>query len=606
MRQLSAEVVVVGGGATGVGVARDLAMRGYSAILVERADLGQGTTGRFHGLLHSGGRYVVSDPESARECAAENTIVTRINAGAVEQTGGYFVTAPGDDPDFADRFLAGAAAAGVPAREIGVAEALRAEPRLNPRIVRAIEVHDGTVDGWQLVWGTARSAVAYGASILTYHRVTGIVVRDGAVAAVCCHDEKNDEQIRIDCGFVINCAGAWAGQVAWLAGCDDVEVVAGRGIMIAMNHRLVNRVINRCVYPADGDILVPVHTVSIIGTTDVRADDPDRLEIPPAEVQQMLDAGEIMVPGFRQARALHAWAGARPLIRDTRVAEGDTRHMSRGMAVLDHRARDGVAGLLTIAGGKLTTYRLMAQQIVDRMCEQRGETRRCRTADEPVPGSESGHSYVVTHRLAQRETDRHSDPVICECELMTRSMFLSALEEQPGAEFDDLRRQLRLGMGPCQGGYCALRATGLAMGHYGVESADVGQATELLRRFLSNRWIGLWPILYGDQVRQTALDNWILQGTLDVEHLPGNGDDCADHGDGSRGSSGKNASPEADDARGTVPITHRDTKETPILAASHGDGSNGLVSRESLSHSDGPFELSPWRTTGTTDPEARP
>ncbi|MCL2316967.1 MAG: anaerobic glycerol-3-phosphate dehydrogenase subunit GlpA [Actinomycetia bacterium] len=524
MRELSTDVVVVGGGATGVGAARDAAMRGYSVVLVERADLGQGTTGRFHGLLHSGGRYVVSDPGSATECAAENAIVGRINADAVERTGGYFVTGPDDDPGFADKFLAGAATAGVPAKEIDVAEALRCEPRLNPGIRRAIEVQDGTVDGWQLVWGVARSAIGHGAKVLTYHRVTDIVVRNGAVEAVVCHDAKTGEDVRIACSFVINAGGPWSAQIARLAGCEDVEVIPGRGIMVAMSHRLVNRVINRCIYPADGDILVPVHTVSIIGTTDVRAEDPDHLEIPRKEVQQMLDAGEVLVPGFRTSRALHAWAGARPLVKDSRVSASDTRHMSRGMSVLDHAERDNLKGLLTITGGKLTTYRLMAEHIIDRMCEQLGDTRPCTTADEPVPGSESGHNYLVTHRLKDREAERApgsgdvpTDPIICECELMTRSMFLDLFEQQPDAGFDDLRRQLRLGMGPCQGGFCALRATGLACdaGH-----ADATAATNALRRFLTNRWIGLWPILYGDQVRQTALDYWILQGTLDVEHLP--------------------------------------------------------------------------------------
>ncbi|MFB9620961.1 anaerobic glycerol-3-phosphate dehydrogenase subunit GlpA [Brooklawnia cerclae] len=515
---MTADVVVVGGGSTGVGVVRDVAMRGFSAVLVERADLAQGTSGRFHGLLHSGGRYVVSDPESARECAEESAIVARIHADAVERTGGYFVTGPDDDPGFADRFLAGAAASGVPAREIGVAEALRTEPRLNPKIQRAIEVHDGTVDGWQLVWGAANSAKAHGAQILTYHRVTRIESREGRVATVVCTDRKKDEEVRIECGFVLNCAGPWAGQVAAAAGCQPVEVVPGRGIMIAMNHRLVNRVINRCIYPDDGDILVPVHTVSIIGTTDVRADDPDRLAIPRDEVRRMLDAGEILIPGFRQARALHAWAGARPLIKDTRVSASDTRHMSRGMAVIDHSERDGIGGLLTIGGGKLTTYRLMAEHIVDEMCRQLGESRPCTTASEAVPGSEGGRNYAVTHRLGDREADRLDDQILCECELVSRSMFERALNEQPTGSLDDLRRQLRVGMGPCQGGFCSVRAAGVAVdgGH-----VDATRGSELLGGFLKNRWIGLWPILYGDQVRQTALDNWILRGTLDVDHLPG-------------------------------------------------------------------------------------
>ncbi len=517
MRKLAVDVVVVGGGATGAGVVRDVAMRGYKAVLVDRVDLGQGTTGRYHGLLHSGGRYVVSDQRSATECAEENAILNRIQADAIETTGGLFVTAPEDDLEFSDRFLKGAQETGVPCQEVSISAALRREPRLNPGIKRAFEVQDGAIDGWQLVWGAARSAINYGAQVLTYHRVTSIV-RDGdRVTAVICRDDKTGEDVQIDCTFVINCAGAWAGQIAGLAGCHDVEVVPGRGIMIAMNHRLVNSVVNRCIYPADGDILVPVHTVCIIGTTDVKADDPDELSIPRDEVQQMLDAGEVLVPGFRQSRAIHAWAGARPLVKDTRVSATDTRHMSRGMSILDHHERDGLKGMLTISGGKLTTYRLMAEHVVDEMCAQLGDTRPCTTAAEAVPGSESGKNYLVTHRLEEREHDRLDDQIICECELMTRRMFVDALADQPKGSFDDLRRQLRLGMGPCQGGFCAMRATGIALesGH-----VDVARATGLMRLFLKNRWIGLWPILYGDQVRQTALDNWIFQGTLDVEHLP--------------------------------------------------------------------------------------
>ena len=92
------EVLVIGGGSTGVGVARDAAMRGFSTILVERGDLATGTTGRFHGLLHSGGRYAVKDPQAARECIAENVVLRRIAADCIEDTGGLFVTTPIDDP----------------------------------------------------------------------------------------------------------------------------------------------------------------------------------------------------------------------------------------------------------------------------------------------------------------------------------------------------------------------------------------------------------------------------------------------------------------------------------------------------------------------------
>ncbi|MGO4956619.1 anaerobic glycerol-3-phosphate dehydrogenase subunit GlpA [Luteococcus sp. Sow4_B9] len=520
MRKLQADVVVVGGGATGAGVVRDVAMRGYSAVLVDRADLGQGTTGRYHGLLHSGGRYVVSDPHSATECARENDIVTRIHADAVEATGGLFVTTLEDSEEHADKFAPAALATGVPCEEISIAEALRREPRLNPGIKRAFAVQDGTVDGWQMVWGAAHSAIDHGATVLPYHSVTRITRDGGQVTGVICTNMKTLDEVQIETRFVINAAGPWAGQVAAMADCPGVEVVPGRGIMIAMNHRLVNQVVNRCIYPADGDILVPVHTVSIIGTTDVKADDPDKLAIPRDEVQQMLDSGEALIPGFRQARAVHAWSGARPLVKDSRVSLTDTRHMSRGMNIIDHQERDGLDGLLTISGGKLTTYRLMAERIVDVMCEQLGDERPCTTADEAVPGSEKGHTYLVTHRLEEREKDRLEDQIICECELMSKKQLTDLMDTHPEATFDDLRRQLRLGMGPCQGGFCSTRAAGIALEH---GHSDVDEATEQLRLFLKNRWVGLWPILYGDQVRQTALDNWIFKGTLDIEHLPPSG-----------------------------------------------------------------------------------
>lgn len=517
MKRYETDVVVIGGGATGAGVIRDVAMRGYRTILVDRADLGQGTTGRYHGLLHSGGRYVVSDPRSATECAEENEIITRIHADAVETTGGLFVVGPDDPIDFSDQWIKGAEETRVPAEEITVAEAKRREPRINPRIKRAFAVEDGTVDGWQMVWGAVNSAREYGGQVLTYHEVTKIH-RDGdQVTGVEATDRKSGEKVMIDCHFVINAGGPWAGQIAHMADCPDVNVVPGRGIMIAMNHRLVNQVVNRCIYPADGDILVPVHTVCIIGTTDVKVEDPDNLAIPRDEVQQMLDAGEVLVPGFRQARAVHAWSGARPLVKDNRVGATDTRHMSRGMSILDHEERDGLKGLLTISGGKLTTYRLMAKNIVDVMCEQLGDDRPCTTEQEAVPGSTEQKNYLVTHRLEEKEKGIQDDQLICECEMMSKKMLTDLIDEMPGASFDDLRRQLRLGMGPCQGGFCSLRATGI-INEKGA--ADAERATELLRLFLKNRWIGLWPILYGDQIRQTALDDWIFQGTLDIEHLP--------------------------------------------------------------------------------------
>ena len=120
MTNLSTEVLVIGGGATGVGVAWDAALRGFDVVLVDRADLAEGTSGRFHGLLHSGGRYAVKDPRAAEECIAENRILRRVAADCIEDTGGLFVTTPFDDAAYADTFVAGCRATGVDCEEISV------------------------------------------------------------------------------------------------------------------------------------------------------------------------------------------------------------------------------------------------------------------------------------------------------------------------------------------------------------------------------------------------------------------------------------------------------------------------------------------------------
>ncbi len=511
-------MLVIGGGATGAGVAWDAALRGFDVVLAERGDLAEGTSGRFHGLLHSGGRYVVKDPVAAEECVVENAILRRVIPDCIEDTGGVFVTTPDDDPAYGDAFLDGCRTAHLPAEEIDVAEALRREPRLNPGIRRAFTVPDASIDAWKTVWSFARGAAQHGARILTYHRVIELHRSGDAITGARLRNERTGEDLDVEAGFTLNASGAWAAQICHMAGIEDIGVVPGKGIMIAMNHRLVNTVINRCTMPADGDILVPVRTVSVIGTTDSRSADPDEIPVTQAEVDQMLDDGERLVPRFREARALRVWAGVRPLFQDARAGEvGDTRDVSRTHAVVDHRERDGIDGLLTMSGGKLTTLRLMAQDLVDGMCAQLGAERPCRTAEERPPGNEDGAAYHLGSRLRKREAALQDEQLICECELIGRGRLEEEMRRRGSPNLDDIRRNLRLGMGPCQGGFCIYRATGIL---HGVERLDGVEAAASLRSFLQERWKGVWPILYGDQLRQARLDDWIFQGLLDVEHLP--------------------------------------------------------------------------------------
>jgi len=515
---LTTDVLVIGGGATGAGVAWDAALRGLDVVLVDRADLATGTSGRFHGLVHSGGRYAVKDPDAAEECAHENSIIRRVAGDAIEDTGGLFVTTPFDDPAYADRFAAGCRATGVPCEEIDPAQALREEPRLNPGISRAFRVPDGSIDVWQLVWALAHGAQDRGARVLPYHEVVAIHREGDDVRGARLRNPRTGEQLDVEARATVSASGAWAGRIAELAGIEGVHVMPGRGIMIAMAHRLVDTVINRCQMPTDGDIIVPIHTVSVIGTTDVHTDDPDDHSVLQDEVDAMLADGEQLVPGFKNARALRVWTGVRPLFEDRKEGVASTRDVTRAHALLDHAERDGVSGFLTITGGKLTTYRLMAEETVDAVCRQLGEQRPCTTAAERLPGSEDGHYHKLGDRLGRREDALLDDQLICECELIPRRALEQAIRRQGTADLDDLRRVLRLGMGPCQGGFCIYRATGIL---HGLDGLDAPAANAALLQFVAERWKGVFPILYGDQLRQARFDEWIFQGVLDVQHLPG-------------------------------------------------------------------------------------
>jgi glycerol-3-phosphate dehydrogenase len=558
MRRIETEILVIGGGATGTGVAWDAALRGFRVILVERHDLTQGTTGRLHGLLHSGGRYAIKDPQSAAECIAENRTLRRTHTHCIEDTGGFFVVTPFDEGDYPDRFRSACLKIGIPCEELPVAEALSREPLLNPKITRVFQVPDGAADVFQAAHSTAQAARLVGAQILTYHPVVGLVVENGRVAGARVRDERAGQETEIRAAMTINAAGPWAGQIAGLAKID-VNIIGGKGAILAVNHRVVNTVVNRCKMPGDGDIIVPVHTVAVIGTTDRRGTNPNDYAVQPWEVKLLLEEGEKLIPGVSNARIVRAWSGVRPLYQDS--FGGSSRDATRAFTLLDHKARDGVEGLLTITGGKWTTFRLMAEKTLDKASEQIGVRKPCATASTKVPGTEVGH-YWLGHRLAEVEEKHLQGDLVCECELVTRAMLENALYNNPTLMLDDLRRDVRLGMGPCQGGFCTYRAAGILhelsvklhsnahsdasnpeseaqpgdnwqVAHFQSPAHNAGKhpensppeldfesPTALIRDFVQERWKGLTSILWGTQLKQERLDELIYLCLMNADHLP--------------------------------------------------------------------------------------
>ena len=453
------------------------------------------------------------DPAAAAECIVENRVVRRIAPRSVEDTGGLFCWLEDDPDDYPEQLLAGCRAAGIEIEEVPVARAREREPLLSPRLARAFSVPDATIEPWGMVAGNVESALAHGAAVRRYTRLTRVGTEAGRVRWAELEDVHGGGRERVEVGFLASAAGWWAGRVAALAGVE-VAMSPGWGTMVVMNQRLSMRVINRCRPPGDGDILVPVGPVSILGTTDTTLDT-DEYEVTPEEVRSIVSEAAAMVPAAAERRVLRVFAGARPLY-DPAHGGAESRTLSRSHTVLDHAA-DGVENFVSIVGGKLTTYRLMAEHTADAICRKLDVTAPCRTAEEPLPEAGSRH-YSLGERLTAREGEAEGADadLVCECELVSRGMVREFVEAHGRRPIDDLLRALRLGMGPCQGAFCTLRAAGLLEAMRPVGAAALAPA----RDFLDERMKGGRPILWGDQARQFALAELIHREVLDLEHGP--------------------------------------------------------------------------------------
>jgi glycerol-3-phosphate dehydrogenase len=386
---METQVLVIGGGATGLGVAWDLTLRGVQVTLIEMGEVTTGTTGRNHGLLHSGGRYAVKDLESARECIEENILLRRILPGAFGNSGGLFVLIPGDDEGYVDEWVDGCRQVGIPYDEINPQTALKREPMLNPGLERVFEVPDSFADTSAL-GNTIKSACeSRGATFLSFHRVEGFHMQNGAVLGAQIRDLKTGESKRLSCELAVNATGPWSAQVAALAGIN-YKMSLSRGALVGFNGRWVNMVINRLRKPGDGDIIVPWPRMAVAGTTSVPTENPGDTMIEPRESDLILEQSAVLLPGIRNATMMRSWAGVRPLYDpEVNARSGETqaaggRESSRTFTVIDHSREHGLDGMVTITGGKLTTFRLMAEKTADLVCKKMGIEKASQTAEVEI------------------------------------------------------------------------------------------------------------------------------------------------------------------------------------------------------------------------------
>ena len=393
------DVLVIGGGATGTGIARDLALRGVDVTLAERDGLSAGASGRSHGLLHSGARYAESDPEGALECLEENRILREIGGECVRETRGLFVQRSDDDPAYFEEKRAACERVGIPVEVVDGETARGAVPGLADEVERAVWVPDAVVVPSRLVAANAADARDRGGRILPHAPVTSMRVENGRIETVTLERESGDETV--DPTYVVNATGAHAGRIADMAGVT-VEMRPTRGVMVSVAYDGLEPVLNRCRDPSDGDIIVPHDGEVVLGTTSVPVDDPDDYETADWEIERTVDECATILPAVADAERVRTWWGVRPLYEPEEAARGG-RGISRGFHLLDHaddggertaRSRstsepgsDGVENVATIVGGKLTTYRRMAEATADLVCDRLGVDAACVTADTALPGA---------------------------------------------------------------------------------------------------------------------------------------------------------------------------------------------------------------------------
>lgn len=522
------DVVVIGGGVTGCGTARDLALRGLSVALLEKEDFATGTSGRNHGLLHSGARYAVNDPDSAIECIKENKILKKIARHVIEDTGGFFVLLNQDDPAYLDQFFNACKNTGIYAFELDPKKAKFLVPTLSDELKAVVQVPDGAVDPFRLAAYNAYDAAAHGALVRNYSEVVGFLIENGNIVGVKVLNKDSGEITFIRCKMVVNASGVWGGQICKLAGIS-LPLKPSKGSLIIIDYRINNIVINRCRKPGDADIIVPGETVSIVGTTSVPIDENniDHHSVSEEELEILFNTACEMMPSIRESRILRAYSGVRPLL--AAEAGTDDRNITRNFQVIDHKIKDGVGGLVSIIGGKLMTYRLMAEKVSDKVCNYLGVSSKCTTHSKPLPGSEhetklrKAKSFNISKALYGSVTSRHGtlvenifskkdiDEIVCECELVTRNEINFAIDHLFITHLLDLRRRIRIGMGPCQGAICILRT---ASQYLQKKDQSFDHISKEVVDFIEERWIGLKPVLWEQMLRETEFYYWMYQGMM--------------------------------------------------------------------------------------------
>ncbi len=532
--RMDADVIVIGGGVNGTGVARDAALRGLRVALFERNDVAFGASGNSSGMIHGGPRYLTYDPDVTYTSCLDSGHIQRVAPHLlfripflmpVQKHFGSKVELFAIDAffDLYDRYQP--LKRGKSHVLLGPDDVRTLEPGITCELEGGVSFDEWGIDGARLCIANAVDAHEHGAEIRTHCTVTELV-RDesGRVTGVRFRDRITGETGARSASVVVNATGAWAPLTTALGGFSSpaARVRPGKGVHVYFDRRLTNYAIGCRAIDGRQVFMEPWQNMTVLGTTDDDYyGDLDDCVATTDEVRYLVQAVERIFPAVRSARAIGTWAGVRPTIYEWGPNEDE---LSRDHRVVDHEA-DGASGLYSLIGGKLASYRLFSEEATDVVAARLGRSQKSTTHTSPLPGGEKELDpllFAKAHHLepmaASRLVYRHGTraarvmervrkapaegATVCSCEPVIEAEIRYSVDCEWARSVDDVARRTRLGLGACGGMRCAARC-GAIVAEMTERSPEEGRGLALA--FLDGARRRRAPAVGPVQARQEAL-----------------------------------------------------------------------------------------------------
>ncbi|MBI2336129.1 MAG: glycerol-3-phosphate dehydrogenase/oxidase [Deltaproteobacteria bacterium] len=541
------DLIVIGGGVNGCGIARDAAMRGVKTLLIERDDFACAASGNNSQMIHGGARYLTSDLKTTQLSSIDSGYIQKIAPHLIFRIPFIFPILKPDhkrskwrlallDAYFRayDRF--GRWKNAKPHLRLSREEALKLEPDLSPDITGAVTFDEFGIDSPRLSLLNALSAHEHGATLKNHTQVLGLILESGAVVGVKVKDLLKGTCEEYRSKIIFNATGPWASKLARLAGVE-IKVRPTKGVHITFEGRFLNTAIMTQAIDGRTIFIMPHQNTTILGTTDDDYfGDPGDIPILEDEVEYLLEGVERVFPRIRQARMLRAWAGVRPTLYRRGLYEDD---LSREHWIIDHETQDAVAGLVSVIGGKLASYRILAEEATDLICQKLSLQAVCHTHEEPLPGGDAALNIEALAKLhdldaltVERLTFRHGTLAkkvlsllgvqpsnanrICQCEPVMAAEIRYAVRSEFCRSLEDLRRRTRFSIGVCGGNDCVFLAAVILGEELGWEPLRVFKEVNL---FLQNKWKETVPVLQGEQLAQSELASFMYYGMGCIDQI---------------------------------------------------------------------------------------